>query len=936
LSLLVDGVHDFAILSLDVDGRVTSWNSGAEHLKGYRADEILGQHFSVFYSPEDRAEGLPEAELVTAIADGRFETEGWRVRKDGTTFWADVVITPLYDDQQRHRGYGKVTRDITQRRATDEALRDSEERFRLLVDRVRDYAILSLDVDGRVTSWNSGAEHLKGYRADEILGQHFSVFYSPEDQAAGLPEAELVTAIADGRFEAEGWRVRKDGTTFWADVVITPLYDDQQRHRGYGKVTRDITERRATDEALRDSEERFRLLVDGVRDFAILSLDVDGRVTSWNSGAEHLKGYRADEILGQHFSVFYSPEDQAAGMPEAELVAAIADGRFEAEGWRVRKDGTTFWADVVITPLYDDQQRHRGYGKVTRDITEAHERRLQLQRAAVDLADVNETLRRQATELAEATDWAQKATVAAEAASLAKSTFLATMSHEIRTPMNAVIGMTGLLLDTDLDPVQRDFTETIRSGGDALLAVINDILDYSKIEAGALDLESAPFDVRVLVEGALELIAGDADAKHLDVLADIDVDCPPTLVGDETRVRQVLVNLLSNAVKFTSTGEVLVTVRTTDTSAGQLMFHVAVTDTGIGIPADRMDRLFRSFSQVETSTTRNYGGTGLGLAISARLVDAMGGRIEVDSEPGRGSTFRFAIPTTRGEQSRPSIRSAHGDLTGVHALVVDDNANNRRILQSQIESWGATSDAAESGAAALRLAGQDRRYDVAVLDLHMPNMDGVELAVDLHQLPSCAGLPLVLLSSRVWRDDQDRAGHFARRLVKPTKADQLRNALLGALNRTLPSAGRDDEDGPPTPSSPMRVLVAEDNAVNQKVALLMLRKVGCRADVAGNGREALAAVHSAPYDIVFMDVQMPEMDGLEACRRIRAEIPSNRQPIIIAMTAAAMTEDRAGCLHAGMNDYLSKPLRPQELADALTRCGLPNRDPVGPVLVRQS
>jgi len=429
-----------------------------------------------------------------------------------------------------------------------------EERLSLLVDGVHDFAILSLDVDGRVTSWNSGAEHLKGYRADEILGQHFSVFYSPEDRAEGLPEAELVTAIADGRFETEGWRVRKDGTTFWADVVITPLYDDQQQHRGYGKVTRDITQRRATDEALRDSEERFRLLVDRVRDYAILSLDVDGRVTSWNSGAEHLKGYRADEILGQHFSVFYSPEDQAAGMPEAELVAAIADGRFEAEGWRVRKDGTTFWADVVITPLYDDQQRHRGYGKVTRDITEAHERRLQLQRAAVDLADVNETLRRQATELAEATDWAQKATVAAEAASLAKSTFLATMSHEIRTPMNAVIGMTGLLLDTDLDPVQRDFTETIRSGGDALLAVINDILDYSKIEAGALDLESAPFDVRVLVEGALELIAGDADAKHLDVLADIDVDCPPTLVGDETRVRQVLVNLLSNAVKFTSTG----------------------------------------------------------------------------------------------------------------------------------------------------------------------------------------------------------------------------------------------------------------------------------------------------------------------------------------------------------------------------------------------
>jgi PAS domain S-box-containing protein len=635
----------------------------------------------------------------------------------------------------------------------------------------------------------------------------------------------------------------------------------------------------------------FRLLVEGVHDYAIFCLDVSGRITTWNSGAARVKRYRADEIIGQHFSVFYSEEDQAAGLPADELVTAVADGRFEAEGLRVRKDGTTFWANVIITPLYDDQHRHIGFGKVTRDITE---------RRAADMA--RETAR------------------VAQAASLAKSTFLATMSHEIRTPLNAVIGMTGLLLDTDLDVAQRDLAETIRVSGDGLLAVINDILDFSKIEAGALELESVSFEVQQLVEEAIEVVAALADAKGLDVLADVDADCPPTLVGDATRVRQVLVNLLSNAVKFTPSGEVLVEVAATPRGIDRLTLQVAVRDSGIGIPAERKDKLFKSFSQVETSTTRLYGGTGLGLAISAKLVEAMGGRISVASRPGHGSIFRFAIPTTIGDVAMPADVSRKDALQGIHVLIVDDNSNNRRILETQIQSWGATSDCVDSASAALQLVAQNRRYDVGLLDLDMPEMDGIELAVALHQLPSYSDLPLVLLSSRACREDQARAGRFARQVVKPIKAHQLFGALTETLKMNPAVGDLDVEARAPLPNGRLRVLVAEDNAVNQKVAVLMLRRLGCRADVAGNGYEALAAVHALPYDVVLMDMSMPVMDGLDATRRIRDEVPPERQPVIIALTASAMEEDRTKCLAAGMSKYLAKPIRIEQLAGALASC----------------
>ena len=521
------------------------------------------------------------------------------------------------------------------------------------------------------------------------------------------------------------------------------------------------------------SDEEFRLLVQNVRDYAILALDAGGHIISWNAGAEHIKGYRSDEILGRHFSVFYPAEDVADGKPEAELRIATAEGRLIDEGWRVRKDGSRFWAYVSITALYDDQHQVRGFGKVTRDMTE-----------------------RRATEqaLAQARDAAVAATVAAEAATRAKSAFLATMSHEIRTPLNAVIGMTSLLLDTPLPDDHRRLVSIANDSGEALLAIVNDILDFSKIESGHLELEEAPFNFRACLDNALGQLRHVAERRGLNLMAQVQSSCPEVVVGDVTRFRQVVVNLLSNAVKFTTVGEVALTAECelNPDPDGYVAVSLQVRDTGSGIPEDRLDRLFQPFSQVDSSTTRLYGGTGLGLAISRRLARAMRGDLEVVTAFGEGSTFRFTA-----------------------------------MLHASRDVHGAAAPA-----------------------------DGT---------------------------DQDT---------------------------TL----TDD-----TPSRVLHVLLAEDNVVNQRVGQLLLSRLGHDVQIVDHGAAALAAVHAKDYDVVLMDVQMPQMDGLEATRQIRAALPSSRQPYIVAMTANAFADDWAACADAGMDDYLAKPVRVKDLEATLLR-----------------
>jgi PAS domain S-box-containing protein len=511
-------------------------------------------------------------------------------------------------------------RAATERQSVGGISHGTGDLHRLLIESVDDYAIFALDQNGYILSWNAGAQRFKGYTADEAIGQHFSIFYPRERIEEGFPEFELREAARVGRFEDEGWRVRKDGSRFWANVVITALRNPQGQLVGFGKVTRDLTERRLAEEALRESEQRFRLLVHGVRDYAIFMLDTTGHITTWNTGAQRIKGYTSEEIIGKHFSIFYTAKDLEDGKPARELEIAIKTGVYEEEGWRLRKDGTRFWANVVITALRKPDGSLAGFAKVTRDLTE--------RRAAQERA----------------IEAARKA-AASEEANLAKSEFLASMSHELRTPLNAIGGYADLLAMGLRGPVteaQIEDLQRIRRSQQHLLGIINDILNFASVEAGQVIYDYSAVPVITVIEAVGHMIEPQAMKKGVKLEV---YQCPADVVAwaDKARVEQIVINLLSNAVKFTSKGSVKLECDAYDSKR----VSIAVTDTGLGIPADHLEKIFEPFVQVGRSLTQSHEGTGLGLAISRDLARAMGGDVVVTSELEKGSQFRLILPRAK-------------------------------------------------------------------------------------------------------------------------------------------------------------------------------------------------------------------------------------------------------------------------------------------------
>jgi PAS domain S-box-containing protein len=608
------------------------------------------------------------------------------------------------------------------------------DRLRLLVDAVVDYGIFVLDPKGLVVSWNAGAQRIKGYLQDEVVGQHFSMFYTPEARAVGWPAEELQRASVAGRFEDEGWRVRKDGTRFWANVVITALRDADGKLLGFGKVTRDLTERRMQEEALRESEERVRLMIAAVRDYAIYMLSPMGIIESWNTGAQQLKGYSSEDVIGRHFSLFYRPDDLKAGMPEAELKTALEKGRAEEEGWRVRKDGSAFWANVIISPIHDAQGSLRGFAKVTRDMSE----------------------RRRLTEL--------------ESSSKRMNEFLAMLAHELRNPLAPIRNaVTVLQLEPSPSPVVRSSRDMIDRQLTHMTRLVDDLLDAGRLSTGKINLKKEKILYNQVVERAVEAVRPLMDARHHRFVLDMP-EGDIYLTADATRLAQVLQNLLTNAAKYTpSGGEITLKAWVDGTQLGS-----SVTDNGAGLTPESIGQIFELFSQGDTQTAAKESGLGIGLTLAKTLVEMHGGVLNAESEgPGKGSRFTFFLPSAVEETGRKQE-----DTDGMRFLVVDDNRDAADSLAEILRLMGCSVKTAYDGESGVERA-VDYAPQAALVDLGMPGMNGFEVARRLRASPAGKHMVIAAVTGFGAEDDKQRtlSAGFDVHLTKPVDFTTLQSFL---------------------------------------------------------------------------------------------------------------------------------------------------------------
>lgn len=895
---LVESAHDI-IYTADLAGRFLYANPVALKITGYSEKEIIGKKYLELIRQDLRsnAELFYRSQVRTRTESTYYEFP--IVTKQGTEVWLGQHVQ-IISQNDRIVGVQAVARDITARRIAEEDLRASEQRLQTVIDTVGEGITLS-DETGFFQIFNRSMERITGYSHTEANAGDFSLllYPKPADRQHALDGLKDLLEHKETR-EVESTIRTKSGEE--RTVLTSTRLLEMNGNNMFLSAYRDISLRKTTQRALEESEARFRELYDDAP-VGYHELDSQGRIIRVNRKELEMLGYSAREMIGEYVWKFVEDSEASRKAVQAKLAGTLTP-KASYERHYVRKDGTK------LPVLVDEHINRNSQGGVTsirttiQDITERKEGERAL----------------------------NEAKEAAEAATRAKSQFLAMMSHEIRTPMNGVIGMTDLLLTTELSNEQREFVDTVRSSGEALLSIINDILDFSKIESGKIDLEQHPFEVRECIEEVFELLAPKALEKSLDLLYWVDPRVPSLIVGDKLRLRQILFNLVGNAIKFTSKGEIYASVAMGWKVGNDCQLDFFVRDTGIGIPKDRIDRLFKAFSQADSSTTRKYGGTGLGLAISTRLVELMGGRMWVESNEGKGATFFFTIKITVPAESfaLPTVvvRGKVPELQNKRVLIVDDNTTNLQVLRLQCEYWGMLPRTTVSPQQALEWIRKGDPFDIAILDMLMPAMNGIQLAIEIAALRPAQTLPLLLLSSSGAHAEEleKHKQLFFAAIPKPVKQDQLFNFILAAISGVKRPAIRRKAAASPqgaklSPILPLKILVAEDNEINQRLFTHILLQLGYEGHLVANGNEVLQALESQQYDIIFMDVHMPEMDGLEASRHIVNKWNAEERPKIVALTADAMQGDREKCIEAGMDDYLAKPIRIDDVRTMLERWG---------------